>query len=176
MARIDYPDLNALGSAQPLAERITAQRGSVLHLYHMLLHSPVVAEGWLAYLTSIRQQARLDGALREMVIMRIAHLNRAEYEADQHASIALREGLSQAQLDALASDSPDPHLFDDRQRCILAYTDAMTSSVQVSDAVFDPLKAHLDTRDIVELTATIAAYNMVSRFLEALKITTADVP
>jgi len=32
------------------------------------------------------------------------------------------------------------------------------------------LRAHLDERELVELTATVAAYNMVSRFLEALQI------
>ena len=33
--------------------------------------------------------------------MRVAQLNGAPYEADQHAPIALKEGVTQAQLDAL---------------------------------------------------------------------------
>ena len=36
--------------------------------------------------------------------------------------------------------------------------------------VFENLREHLDERHIVELTATVAAYNCVSRFLEALQI------
>ena len=47
------------------------------------------------------QRLALPGDLRELVIMRVAYLNGAPYEADQHAPIALREGVSQAQLDAL---------------------------------------------------------------------------
>ncbi len=39
MARIDYADLSR-GEAAALADRIVAERGSVLHLYQMLLHSP----------------------------------------------------------------------------------------------------------------------------------------
>ena len=38
MARIPYADLSH-PEAQPLVERIVAERGSVLHLYQMLLHS-----------------------------------------------------------------------------------------------------------------------------------------
>jgi len=100
MARLPYADLTH-PEARPLVERIVAQRGSVLHLYQMLLHSPPVADGWLNYLTSIRQLSTLPGDLRELVIMRVAAINGAPYEADQHAPIALKEGVSQAQLDAL---------------------------------------------------------------------------
>lgn len=175
MARIEYPDLDSVPGARTLADRVIEQRGSILHLYRMLMHSPVVAEGWLAYLTSIRQQSRLDGCLREMVIMRIAHLNRAPYEADQHRDIALAEGLTQVQLDALRTRDPDPALFTDIQHRVLAYTDAMTLTVQVPDDQFDELKQHFDAAELVELTATVAAYNMVSRFVEALGITSSDV-
>lgn len=173
MARIDYADLDQ-GAAAALAKRIAAERGSVLHLYQMLLHSPPVAEGWLTYLTAIRQKSGLDGALRELVIMRIAHLNRAPYEADQHAPIALAEGLRQDQLDALALPVTPAGVFDERQSAVLAYADAMTRSVQVPDAVFDAVRQHFDEAGLVELTATIAAYNMVSRFLEALQIHSGD--
>jgi len=51
--------------------------------------------------------------------------------------------------------------FDDRQRAALAYTDAMTKLVQVGDQVFEQISARFDVQEIVELTATIAAYNMV---------------
>lgn len=172
MARLPYADLNA-PSLQPLAERIARERGSVLHLYQMLLHSPSVAEGWLGYLTAIRQHSTLPGDVRELVIMRVALLNRAPYEADQHAPIALREGLTQGQLDALAQWQDSP-LFDARCRAVLAYTDAMTRQVQVDEAVFAAVAAHFEPARLVELTATVAAYNMVSRFLEALQIHSHD--
>ena len=100
MARIPYADLNN-PEAKPLVERIVAERGQVLHLYQMLLQSPPVASGWLNFLTAIRQKSSLPPALRELVIMRVAVINGAPYEAEQHAPIALREGVTQAQLDEL---------------------------------------------------------------------------
>lgn len=174
MARIPYADITS-PEARPLAEQIAAERGSVLHLYRMLLHSPSVAAGWLRYLTAIRQQCALPGDLRELVIMRVAALNGASYEADQHVSYALKEGLSQAQLDALP-DWEGSGLFGARERAVLAYTDAMTRQVQVPDPVFQAVRGELDNRLLVELTATVAAYNMVSRFLEALQVHTHDAP
>jgi AhpD family alkylhydroperoxidase len=172
MARIPYADLTN-PEAKPLVERIVAERGGVLHLYQMLLHSPPVASGWLNYLTAIRQQSTLPGGLRELVIMRIAVLNGAPYEAEQHAPIALREGVSQVQLDDL-DNWQQSKSYDATQRAVLAYTDAMTKDIHVSSEVFAAVKAVMTDRLLVELTATVGAYNMVSRFLEALQIHSHD--
>ena len=172
MARLPYADMDT-PAARPLVERIVAERGSVLHLYQMLLHSPPLAQGWLSYLTAVRQQSTLPGALRELVIMRVAILNRAPYEADQHAPIALSEGVTQAQLDELG-DWLTSASFSVLERAALQLTDVMTRNVQVPPAVLAEVHALLGDRQTVELVATIAAYNMVSRFLEALHIHSGD--
>ncbi|MEO7152922.1 MAG: carboxymuconolactone decarboxylase family protein [Burkholderiaceae bacterium] len=173
MASLPYADLSH-SDVQPLVQRIVAERGHVLHLYQMLLHSPSLAEGWLGFLTAVRQRLDLPGDLRELVIMRVAALNGAPYEADQHAPIALKEGVTQAQLDALAHDDIAADCFGPLQRAVLALTDTMTRQVQVPAPVLDAVRAHLGDRELVELVATIAAYNMVSRFLEALHIHSDD--
>lgn len=172
MARIPYADCSS-EAVRPLAERIIAERGSILHLYQMLMHSTPIAQGWLGYLTAIRQQSSLAGALRELIIMRVALLNNAPYEAQQHAPIALQEGMTQVQLDALQAWEHSEAFADD-ERAVLAYTDAMTRSVQVPEAVFAAVSALFPPAQIVEITATVAAYNMVSRFLEALQIHSHD--
>jgi len=173
MARLPYADLEH-PDAKPLVKRIVAERGNVLHLYQMLLHSPPVASGWLNYLTSIRQLSTLPGDLRELVIMRVAAINGAPYEADQHAPIARKEGLTQAQLDALPTwETSD--VFSPTERAVLAYTDAMTRHIQVSDEAYVAARTAVGSdRLMVELTATVAAYNMVSRFLEALQVHSHD--
>jgi alkylhydroperoxidase family enzyme len=51
----------------------------------------------------------------------------------------------------------------------------MTRDIHVPDDVFAAVRDAFDARGVVELTATIAAYNMVSRFLEALRIHSHDV-
>jgi alkylhydroperoxidase family enzyme len=168
LSRIELADITA-PDIEPLAKKIAAERGSILDLYKMLLHSPPVASGWLSYLTAIRHYCALPGALRELAIMRIAHLNGASYEAEQHAGIAIKEGLSKSQLEHLTHWETSDQ-FDVCQRTVLAYTDAMTRYVQVPTNVFQAVRDQFNDRLLVELTATIAAYNMVSRFLEALQI------
>ncbi|MDB5857335.1 MAG: hypothetical protein JWQ76_1024 [Ramlibacter sp.] len=172
MARLPYADLSA-PEGKPLVDRIVAERGSVLHLYQMLLHSPPVAEGWLGYLTAIRQKCSLSPALRELVIMRVAVINGAPYEAEQHAPIALKEGVTQGQLDELTGWETSAQ-YTPQQRAVLELADGMTKNVQVPKAAVAALREFLGDRELVELVATVAAYNMVSRFLEALDIHSDD--
>jgi 4-carboxymuconolactone decarboxylase len=148
---------------------VAAQRGQVSLLYQVLLNSPPIADGWEKMLTAVRNRTTLPADLRELVILRVAVLNRAPFEFDAHAPIALAEGVSAAKLEAVREPAPGA-AFSELERAVLRLADTMTRDVQVSDAVFEPLRAHFDAQGMVELVATVAAYNMVSRFLEALHI------
>jgi alkylhydroperoxidase family enzyme len=119
-------------------------------------------------LTAVRNRSSVPD-IREMVILRVAVLNRAPFEFAAHAPVARKAGLSEAKLLALSEPHPGD-AFTALEREVLALTDAMTRDVQIPEPLFEPLRAHFDTRALVELVATVAAYNMVSRFLEALQI------
>jgi alkylhydroperoxidase family enzyme len=169
MARIPYPDA-ARPDLAPLVERIKRERGGkLLNLYRMLLHSPPVAEGWLTFFTAVRQKGTLSGRHRELAIMRIAVINGADYEFTQHVPFALAEGLTQAQLDGLRAGR-EPEGLSEADRAVLAYADAMTRQVHVPDDVFARTRKQFGERELVELTVTIAGYNCVSRFLEAVAV------
>ncbi len=169
MARIPYADEKD-PALRALAEQISAERGGrVATLYQMLLNSPPVAQGWLNLLTAIRQKGKLDGRYREMAIIRVALVNGAEIEHKSHIPHALKAGVREAQVEALA-EWQNSSEFSEVERAVLAYTDSMTREIHVPDAVFAAVRKHFDEREITELTATIAAYNMVSRFLEALQV------
>ncbi len=167
MARIDYADITN-PAIKPLVERIQNERSSVPNLYKMLLNSPPVAEGWLNYLTAIRQKSGLSPKIRELLIMRVAVLNKADYEFEQHLPIAIKEGCTQAQVDGLKAN--DFSLFNEQERATILYCDEMTRDIRVKDTTFAAIRKCFNDKEIVEITATIAAYNMVSRFLEAIQV------
>ena len=67
-----------------IEEKITAERGRISELYQVLLNSPAIAHGWETLLTAIRNKNSLPASLREMIILRVAVLNRADYEFAAH--------------------------------------------------------------------------------------------
>ncbi len=160
------------GSRPELAaieQSILAERGEILLLYRVLLNSAPLASGWEKMLTAVRSRSSLPSDLRELIILRVAVLNRAPFEFDAHLPVARKSGVGEEKIAALHAEQLG-EVFTPLERSVLTLTDAMTRDVQVPDAVFEPLRAHFDARGLVELAATIAAYNMVSRFLEALNI------
>jgi alkylhydroperoxidase family enzyme len=169
MPRVPYIEEEDHPELAPLVARIKAERGKVLDLYKVLLHSPAVMEGWLGFFTAIRQKTKLGGRHRELAIMRVAILNGADYEYKAHLPFALKEGSTREQIDALRAWQLSP-LYDAAERAVLAYTDAMTKEIQVPDELFAEVRKHFDAQELVELTATIAGYNLVSRFLEAMQV------
>jgi alkylhydroperoxidase family enzyme len=151
-----------------LEARIRGARGRVSPLYQVLLNSPRLAEGWEHLFTVIRQQTSVPPALRELVILRIAVLNGADYEFEAHVPHALQAGMAQDTIDSLKR-SVVPGLSA-LEKLVVQYTDAMTRELRVPDALVEELKLEFDDQALVELTATIAGYNMVSRFLIAMRI------
>ena len=61
-------------------------------------------------------------------------------------------------------------VFTEQEQAVLAATDALTRDVSLSDAQFDRLRPYFNAGELVEVMATIASYNMVSRFLIAMNI------
>jgi 4-carboxymuconolactone decarboxylase len=151
--------------------QIAAVRGRVSELYQVLLNSPPVAHGWEQMLTAVRKHNSIPAGLRELVILRVAILNRAGYEFDAHVPHALAAGVSQAAIDAVREPglAPNAH-WSPAELAALRLTDSMTRDIDVPDAVFAEVQQHFNAQGKVDLVATVAAYNMVSRFLVALHI------
>ena len=53
---------------------------------------------------------------------------------------------------------------------VLRLTEEMTLQIQVPDEVFAPIRASYNDQEVLEVVTTIAAYNMVSRLLNALHV------
>jgi alkylhydroperoxidase family enzyme len=177
MARIplidpkDHPEL-----AELVAKFSAGRRGRLINIYRMLLNSPALAESWFNHSNAVRWKTDLDGRLREIVIIRMGHLTKAQYVLRQHVpALALADGVSLPECDALA-DWHGTEYFSARERAALAYADVMTRDIVVPDAVFAEIKRHFDTRQIVELTVLIGSYNMNARVLQALELDLEPLP
>ena len=136
-------------------------------------------------------ETSLPPDIRELCICRVAVLNKAAYEWDHHAPILKSEGkLSEDVLRELKErkawqgwedtigggtgqgegEGEVGENLNERQRAVLAYADAMTVGIKVRDDIFGLLRVFFSEREVVEITATVAAYNCVSRFLVALDV------
>ena len=161
----DHPEL-----ADTIAKIKGARGGRLINVYRLMLHSPALANAWFEFNQAVRYGTEIDGQSREIAVIRVAILNNVEYVQRAHGpTYALKEGLTAEQVAAIADWQPSK-LFNDQQRALLAYTDAMTHAIEVPDNLFTELRKHFSERQTVELTMLIGTYNMFTRVLQALKI------
>ena len=171
MARVPLIDPGNVPGLADFAARVRGRRrGRVINVYRMLAHSPPLAQSWFEHVNAVRWETEIDGRLREIVIIRLAHASSSAYVLRQHVpKLAEAEGLSAEACEALKDWRGSP-LFDGRERAALAYADAMAAAAAVPDAVFGPLRAHFSDREIVELTMLVGAYLSHVRVLGALEV------
>ena len=156
--------------AETIAKIKGARGGRLINIYRLMLHSPALAKAWFDLNQAVRYGTEIDGQCRELAVIRVAILNHVEYVQRAHGpAYALKEGLTPEQVTALADWRPSG-LFSDKQRALLAYVDAITRQIDVGDEIFAALRAHFTERQTVELTMLIGAYNMLTRFWQALKV------
>ena len=163
---------------QDLVDAILKRRGGTLiNLDKALLWSEPLARGWNVYLKAVRTDLSTSPKLRELGICTVALLTGAAYEYKHHAPDFLAAGGTQAELDALnsvvkadARDTAAHPALGAVEQLVIQYAAQMTLDVKVADEVFNALRQHFDTTQLVELTSAIATYNMVARFLVALGV------
>lgn len=168
----------AYPQAKELTDAILARRGGqFINLDRALLWSEPLARGWNVYLKAVRTELPTSRKLRELGICTVALLTGASYEYHHHAPDFLLAGGTQAELDALhkvcaanPTQTASVQGLDTIEGIVVQYAAQMTLNVKVTDELFAKLRQHVDTTEIVELTAAIATYNMVARFLVALDV------
>jgi len=171
MARVPLIEESAHPELAEVIAKIKGARGGrLINIYRLMLHSPALANAWFELNQAVRYGTEVDGQSRELSVIRVALLNDVEYVQRAHGpAYALKEGLTPDQVEALA-DWQDSKLFNAQQRALLAYTDAMTRGIEVPDDVFNDARNYFSERQMVELTMLIGAYNMLTRFIKALKV------
>ncbi|SPO30376.1 related to 3-oxoadipate enol-lactone hydrolase [Ustilago trichophora] len=194
MPRIPYRYPAA--GADPIADAIRERRGArgLTPLDGSLLNAPAIANGWNTLLGATRTKNSIPDDVREMMILRVAAHNSANFEWIQHAPVAQQAGCTTAQL-AAVRDVRAPlsaaSVLSPLAKAALALADDMTTKVRVEDSTFASLKSafaenvkqlgdkgkldgfegdELVNRKVAEATLTVAVYNMVSRFLVAVDV------
>jgi AhpD family alkylhydroperoxidase len=159
---------------QELFDETRRKGGDVINLHLTLGHAPAIAKARRAMATALRFEAVTPRLLRELVILRTAQIVGGDYELNQHLPMAMAAGLTAEQIAQLESWRGSP-LFDDRQRALLAYVEAVAGQAgEVDDPTFAELGRHFGPQEIVELTVIIANYYGTGLITKALRIEVED--
>lgn len=112
----------------------------------------------------VREDAGIDQRLLHLIKLRASQINRCAYCVDMHVKEARRDGLGEQWINMISVWQESP-VFDDRERAVLAWTEAMTNVADTGapDRDFEPLRAFFSEAENTKLTVAIGAINVWNR-------------
>jgi alkylhydroperoxidase family enzyme len=143
--------------------------------------SPELFRRWLGFGGALLGGS-LPGRLRELVIVRTAARFGGRYEWAQHLELAVLQGVTAAELEALsavdggaAPRGADGEVLDaldwsPLERAALRAVDETAADGAVSDATWEALDEVLSESELVELLMLIGHYMMLTTVLRSLQL------
>ncbi len=165
MARLPYLDKDDL----PPADHDVLKR--TINLYRLLAHNPAAARRFQGLGAYIRHDSQLDPRLRELAILQVGYLARADYEWSHHVKIGYDFGVSPDDIRALIAETEGRESdLEPMAKTVLRAAREMTLEGAASDATMSVLQSELALAEQIDLVMTIAFYNAVVRFLATMRI------
>jgi 4-carboxymuconolactone decarboxylase len=143
--------------------------GRVFNIFRTLAAHPKLLKKWLVFGNHILNKSTLPPRERELLILRVGWLCRAEYEWGQHVVIGKKAGLTDDEIDRI-KEGPDAPGWNEFDATLLRAVDDLRAQAFISDAVWDALAATYDTPQLLDLIFTVGQYNLVSMALNTLGV------
>jgi AhpD family alkylhydroperoxidase len=113
----------------------------------------------------VAQKSGIEERLRLLVQIRASQINGCAFCVDMHVKEARRAGMGDQWI-ALISAWRESPVYNEKERAVLAWTDALTniSANGAPDSDFETLRAHFSDEEITKLTLAIGTINIWNRF------------
>lgn len=117
----------------------------------------------------LRYRCAISGRLSELAILLVARHWSADFEWYAHAKIALKEGLSQATIDAIREARRPDDLKADEQ-IIFDYVNEILTTRRVSDTTYARALAAFGEKALVDICGVTGYYSMLAMTMNMARV------
>jgi len=126
---------------------------------------------WLRFAGALMPGGKLPRADSELVILRVAHNSRSEYEWRHHERLGPAAGLTVAQVEAAATDDAGgSQELSHRQQLLVRAADELHEARELSDELWAQLSGQLNEVELIELCMLVGHYEMLAMTLNSLHV------
>ena len=143
--------------------------GTIYNIFLTLARHPPLLKRWLVFAGHILGKSTLPEREREIAILRMGWLCRAEYEWGHHVSIGKQAGLSEDDIRRIA-EGPDATGLDAFDATLLRAVDELNTDSFIGDQTWKSLATRYDTQQILDLLFTAGQYKLVSMVLNSVGV------
>jgi 4-carboxymuconolactone decarboxylase len=143
--------------------------GEPLNIFKTMVNHSELMKRWLVFANHILGKSTLPERERELIILRIGFLCRSGYEWGQHVLIARRAKITDDEIRRIKV-GPKAEGWGEVDRLLLAATDELHADAHVSDATWQGLSRHFNTKQLMDIVFTVGQYNLVSMALNTFGV------
>lgn len=137
--------------------------------FSVLIHVPDIAEPADRLVNYFRKNPKLDRRLIELIILMAVRNATAQYAWSVHEPTALKQGLTQATIDAIRARKR-PDFKRDDERLIYDFITELFADNTVSAASFERAKAAFGLEGVIEAISCAGLYGMIGFVLNVFDI------
>lgn len=142
-----------------------------LNIFATLGRHPKLLKRWLVFGNHVLAKSSLPARERELVILRIGHLCKSEYEFHQHTRIGLASGLTRDEIAKLTRDASE---WTGKDASLVRAADELHADQMISDETWRELSQHWNQQQLMDLVFAIGQYTLVSMVLNTFGVQVED--
>jgi len=152
----------------PLPER-RDDRPKGLNLLGTFARHPALTTAYHTFNGHVLFATTLGSRERELLVLRVAAVRRAEYEWAQHVVQALGAGLTGDEI-ARVADGPEAPGWTPSDRAMLQAVDELIAGARISDTTWAELGKSFDEQQLMDLVFTVGAYEVLAMALRTFGV------
>ena len=163
----------AAPEVRPIFETYMKERGNIPNMFRTAAVRPKHLQTMIAHFRTVMGEGTVPALLKELLWVRISHLNQCRYCLNSHTLLARKRGAGEALVEAIQDRgaSAPVEALDAGWRTALAYADVLhRSGHDVTDELYGRLAAAWDSGQIVEITMVIGMTEYFNRFNNSLRV------
>jgi len=152
----------------PLPER-RADRPKGLNVLGTLAQHPDLARAFHTFNGHVLFATTLSVRQRELLVLRVAAVRRAEYEWAQHVVLAGEAGIDDAEVARIA-EGPDAPGWSPVDAALLRAVDELVGDATIADATWEALARELDVQQLMDVVFTVGAYDALAMAFRSFRV------
>jgi len=148
---------------------LLGEDGGLIGPFNAFVHSPEIGKRLSSLGGLLRFRSSIERRLSEVVICTVGSKWHSEFEFFAHAAMALEHGVAASVIDALR-EGRQPEFELDDERIVHAVTYQLLTDRRVDDSTFAEAEALLGETGIVELSALVGYYCLISMMLNLFEV------
>ena len=154
---------HALSGMLPEERRNPVGAGNALATF---VRHPKLTRAFLRFNGHLLFSSTLPPRLREIAVLRVAHLSNCEYEWLHHVEMGVEVGVTPDDVEGIRRGEAT----DELDRAIVNAVDELHEKSVISDATWAALSEHLDERQRMDLVFTIGCYGALAMALNTFGV------